>query len=182
MTSIEDRWRDDSRHSPVITPAANWSSQTIWTGDNLPILRGMNSGSVDLIYLDPPFNSKADYAAPIGSRAAGAAFKDTWTLSDIDAEWINLIEAKHPALWRVIQAAMSRSDQSYLVYMAARLLEMRRVLRETGSIFLHCDPTMSHYLKLTLDAVFGRGPVSQRDRVVLHRAGVAADAPVQPQA
>ena len=77
----------------------NWSNQTIWTGDNLPILRGMNSESVDLIYLDPPFNSKANYAAPIGSKAAGAAFKDTWTLSEVDAEWINLIEAKHSALY-----------------------------------------------------------------------------------
>ena len=134
----------------------NWANQTIWTGDNLPILRGMNSESVDLIYLDPPFNSKANYAAPIGSKAAGAAFKDTWTLSDVDAEWINLIEAKHPALYRVLLAAMTSSDKSYLAYMAARLLEMRRVLKPTGSIYLHCDPTMSHYLKLVMDAVFGR--------------------------
>ena len=134
----------------------NWSNQTVWTGDNLPILRGMNSESVDLIYLDPPFNSKANYAAPIGSKAAGAAFKDTWTLSDVDAEWINLIEAKHSALYRVLLAAMTSSDKSYLAYMAARLLEMRRVLKPTGSIYLHCDPTMSHYLKLVMDAVFGR--------------------------
>ena len=116
----------------------------------------MNSESVDLIYLDPPFNSKANYAAPIGSKAAGAAFKDTWTLSDVDAEWVNLIEAKHPALYRVLLAAMTSSDKSYLAYMAARLLEMRRVLKPTGSIYLHCDPTMSHYLKLVMDAVFGR--------------------------
>ena len=134
----------------------NWSNQTIWTGDNLDIMRGMNSESVDLIYLDPPFNSKANYAAPIGSKAAGAAFKDTWTLSDVDAEWINLIEAKHPALYRVLLAAMTDSDKSYLAYMAARLLEMRRLLKPTGSIYLHCDPTMSHYLKLVLDAIFGR--------------------------
>ena len=134
----------------------NWSNQTIWTGDNLPILRGMNSESVDLIYLDPPFNSKANYAAPIGSKAAGAAFKDTWTLSDVDVEWVNLIEAKHPALYRVLLAAMTSSDKSYLAYMAARLLEMRRVLKPTGSLYLHCDPTMSHYLKLLMDAVFGR--------------------------
>lgn len=134
----------------------NWANQTIWTGDNLAIMRGMNSESVDLIYLDPPFNSKANYAAPIGSKAAGAEFKDTWTLRDVDAEWINLIEAKHPALYRVILAAMTNSDKSYLAYMAARLLEMRRVLKPTGSIYLHCDPTMSHYLKLTMDAIFGR--------------------------
>ncbi len=60
-------------------------------------MRGMNSVSVDLIYLDPPFNSKANYAAPIGSEATGAAFKDTWTLRDVDVEWINLIEARSGA-------------------------------------------------------------------------------------
>ncbi len=135
----------------------NWADKTVWTGDNLPIMRGMNSESVDLIYLDPPFNSKQDYAAPIGSVAAGAAFKDTWTLNDLDTEWINLIEGKHPDLWRVVMAAMTDSDKSYLVYMAVRLLEMRRLLKSTGSIYLHCDPTMSHYLKLVMDAVFGRG-------------------------
>lgn len=116
----------------------------------------MNSATVDLIYLDPPFNSKANYAAPIGSKAAGAAFKDTWTLRDVDVEWINLIEAKHSALYRVLLAAMTPSDKSYLVYMAARLIEMKRLLRATGSIYVHCDPTMSHYLKLLMDAVFGK--------------------------
>ncbi len=135
---------------------ANWTHQTIWTGDNLYIMRGMNAASVDLIYLDPPFNSKANYAAPIGSKAAGAAFKDTWTLSDVDAEWVNLMEAKHPALHRVLLAAMTNSDKSYLAYMAVRLLEMRRILKPTGSIYLHCDPTMSHYLKLLMDAIWGR--------------------------
>ena len=140
---------------PTAMGHANWTDKSIFTGDNLPVMRGMNSESVDLIYLDPPFNSNANYAAPIGSRAAGAAFKDTWTLSDIDVEWINLMEAKHPALWHVLMAGMTPSNKSYLVYMAARLLEMHRVLKQTGSIYLHCDPTMSHYLKLVLDAVFG---------------------------
>ena len=69
---------------------------------------------------------------------------------------MNLIEAKHPALHRVLLAAMTNSDKAYLVYMAARLLEMRRILKPTGSIYLHCDPTMSHYLKLVMDAIFGR--------------------------
>ena len=133
----------------------NWADKTIWTRDCIEVLRRMNSGTVDLIYLDPPFNSKTDYAAPIGSKAAGAAFKDTWSLSDIDVEWINLIETKHPALYCVLLAAMTKSDKSYLAYMAARLIEMKRVLKDTGSIYLHCDPTMSHYLKLLMDAVFG---------------------------
>lgn len=119
-------------------------------------MRGMNSASVDLIYLDPPFNSKADYAAPIGSKAAGAAFKDTWTLRDVDVEWIDLMAGRHPALWRVLLAAMTPSDKSYLVYMAVRLLELHRLLKPSGLLYLHCDPTMSHYLKLVCDAIFGR--------------------------
>ena len=120
-------------------------------------MRGMNSESVDLIYLDPPFNSQTNYAAPIGSEAAGAEFKDTWTLDDVDVEWINLIGQKHPALRRILLAAMTNSDKSYLVYMAVRIIELHRILKPTGSIYLHCDPTMSHYLKLVMDAVFGRG-------------------------
>ena len=64
-------------------PSPNAANRTMWTGDNLPVLRGLNSDCIDLIYLDPPFNSHRDYAAPIGSEAAGAAFKDTWTLSDV---------------------------------------------------------------------------------------------------
>ncbi len=134
----------------------NWKSRTIWTGDNLDIMRGMNSNTVDLIYLDPPFNSKHDYATPIGSKAAGAAFKDTWTLRDVDIAWLDLVEAKHSKLHRVILAAMSQSDKSYLIYMAVRLLEMRRILKLEGSVYLHCDPTMSHHLKLMMDAIFGR--------------------------
>ena len=134
----------------------NWKSGTIWTGDCLDVMRGMNSESVDLIYLDPPFNSNADYAAPIGSQAAGAAFKDTWSLSDIDVEWLNLISLKEPQVHRVLLAAMTNSDKAYLVYMATRLLEMPRLLKPTGSIYLHCDPTMSHYLKLLMDAIWGR--------------------------
>ncbi len=134
----------------------NWANQTIWTGDNLSIMRGMNSECVDLIYLDPPFNSQVNYAAPIGSKAAGAAFKDTWTLDDVDVEWINLIESKHPNLFRVLLATTTDSDKSYLVYMAMRILEMHRILKPKGSIYLHCNHEQAHYLKLVMDAIFGR--------------------------
>ena len=126
-------------------PEPNFANRTIWTGDCLDIMRGMNAETVDLIYLDPPFNSKRDYAAPIGSQAAGAAFKDTWTLGEIDVEWINLIEAKHPVLHRVLLAAMTDSDKAYLAYMAARLLEMPRLLKPTGSVYLHCQPWRPHH-------------------------------------
>ena len=136
----------------------NFKSRTMWTGDNLPIMRGLNSESVDLIYLDPPFNSNRTYSAPIGSQAAGAAFKDTWTLDDIDVAWHGEIAEQNPAVYSVIQAAgetQGDSMKSYLIMMAVRLLEMRRVLKETGSIYLHCDPTASHYLKLLLNAILG---------------------------
>ncbi len=121
-------------------------------------MRGINSDSVDLIYLDPPFNSNKTYEAPIGSEAAGAAFKDSWTLSDIDIAWIGLVAEKDPALSSVIDAAglaHGKGMKSYLTMMAIRLIEMRRILKKTGSIYLHCDPTASHYLKLVMDCVFG---------------------------
>ena len=136
----------------------NWKNRTIWTGDNLEIMRGMSSESVDLIYLDPPFNSKHNYAAPIGSKAAGAAFKDTWTLDDVDKAWWGEIAESNIPLYKVLDMARhagGKSTMSYLIYMAVRILEMHRVLKETGSLYLHCDPTMSHYLKMMLDAVFG---------------------------
>ena len=121
-------------------------------------MRGLNSESVDLIYLDPPFNSNKEYAAPIGSEAAGAAFKDTWTLHDVDRLWLLLLRDKDPTLFHVIEAARlvhGNGMASYLSMMAQRLREMHRVLKPSGSLYLHCDPTASHYLKMLLDAVFG---------------------------
>ena len=138
----------------------NFADRTIWTGDNLDILRGLNSASVDLIYLDPPFNSNRNYAAPVGSAAAGAAFKDTWTLSDLDVAWMGLIADEQPAMYQVLQAAgltHGKGMQSYLCMTAVRLLGMRRVLKDSGSIYLHCDPTASHYLKLLMDSIYGQG-------------------------
>ena len=136
----------------------NLADRTIWTGDNLDILHGLNSASVDLIYLGPPFNSNRNYAAPVGSTAAGAAFKDTWTLSDLDVVWMGLIADEQPAMYQVLQAAgltHGKGMQSYLCMMAFRLLEMRRVLKDAGSIYLHCDSTASHYLKLLMDSIYG---------------------------
>ena len=138
--------------------AANWANQTIWTGDNLDVMRGMNSESVDLIYLDPPFNSNKDYSAPIGSEAAGAAFKDTWTLDDVNLAWHGEIAEREPALYSIIDAAgvsHGKSMKAYLIMMAVRLLEMRRLLKPTGSVYLHCDDYADAYLRLTMDAIFG---------------------------
>ena len=134
-------------------------NRTIFTGDNLEVLRGLKDETINLIYLDPPFNSKHDYAAPIGSRAAGAAFKDTWTLKDVDVAWWGEIADSNPNLYKVLDMAGStggKSTMSYLIYMAIRIMEMHRILKATGSMYLHCDSTMSHYLKITIDAIFGQ--------------------------
>ena len=134
------------------------ANRTIFEGDNLDILRGMNSNSVDLIYLDPPFNSNANYAAPIGSSAAGAAFKDTWTWDDVKAEEHGLIADQAPALYDVIKAAGSargKGMMAYLIMMSSRMVEMKRVLKDTGTIYLHCDDTADAYLRMTMDSIFG---------------------------
>ncbi len=155
----------------------NFASGTVWTGDNLPVLRGMNDACVDLIYLDPPFNSNRDYAAPIGSEAAGAAFKDTWTLSDVDVHEHGELADRHPAAYSVIEAARQahgKSMQSYCIMMAVRLLEMRRVLKPTGSIYLHCDDAAGHWLRALMDAVFG--VAAFRNEIVWKRIGNHNDA------
>ena len=138
----------------------NVPSRTIFIGDNLDILRGINSECVDLIYLDPPFKSDQTYAAPLDSEARGAEFDDVWTLDDMKAEWIDEIEIRLPALFHVINGAKlahSESMAGYLTFMSVRLLELHRVLKPTGSIYLHCDPTASHYLKAVMDSLFGDG-------------------------
>ena len=132
----------------------NFADRTIWTGDNLDILRSLNSASVDLIYLDSPFNSNRNYAAP----AAGAIFKYTWTLSDLDVAWMGLIADERPTMYKILEAAGltdGKGMQSYLSMIAVRLLEMRRVLNDTGSIYLNCDPTAGHNFKLLMDTVLG---------------------------
>ena len=134
-------------------------TNTLYTNDNLFILTGMNSNFVDLIYLDPPFNSKRFYSAPIGSRAAGVSFKDMWTWEDVNEEYLNTLAENYPALTEFIASAgvmHSEAMKAYLTYMAQRIVEMHRILKDTGSLYLHCDPTASHYLKVLLDEIFGK--------------------------
>ena len=119
----------------------------------------MNSASIDLIYLDPPFHSNANYAAPIGGEAADAAFKDTWGLNDINLAWHGEIKHEQEGLYALLQATRQvhgDSMMSFLIYMAIRIMEMRRLLKSTGSVYLHCDPNTGHYLKLLMDSVFGK--------------------------
>ncbi len=139
----------------------NFKPNTLFTRDNLYILRGMNSECVDLIYLDPPFNSKKNYVAPLPVKDEEilASFKDVWKLIDIDEALHEELQETQPCLYEIIkgvEAAHSKAMFSYLIYMTMRLVEMHRVLKPTGSIFLHCDPTASHYLKIVMDCIFGK--------------------------
>ena len=107
--------------------------------------------------MDPPFNKNKVFTAPIGSTAEGASFKDIFREEDIKEEWLGLIEENYPKIHSLIKGVKEFSTKynwCYLSYMAIRLIECHRVLKETGSLYLHCDPTMSHYLKLLLECIF----------------------------
>lgn len=136
---------------------------TLYYGDNLQILREhIKEESVDLIYLDPPFNSNANYnvlfKSPAGekSHAQIEAFEDTWHWTDEAEQAFDEVmhsgNADAAELLRAMHAFLKTNDMmAYLTMMAARLLELHRVLKPTGSLYLHCDPTASHYLKILLD-------------------------------
>ena len=154
-----------------MTKNAKAFRRELYTGDNLAVLRGMNSAIADLIYLDPPFNSGKQWENPIEAQGkkALASFKDTWTLSDINRDEHELLADEYPALAAIIEAmgaVNGGSWKSYMIYMAVRLVEMRRILKPTGSIYLHCDPTMSHGLKLAMDAIFG--VANFRNEIIWH--------------
>ena len=121
-------------------------------------MAGINDQCIDLIYLDPPFNKNKEFAAPIGSSAEGASFKDIFRENDLKQEWLWTIREDQPELYRFldgINGVGKPYNFAYLAYMAIRLLEMKRILKDTGSIYLHCDQTMGHYLKVLMDCVFG---------------------------
>jgi len=144
---------------------SEWENQ-LYFGDNLEIMREyIPDESVDLIYLDPPFKSDQNYNVIFKekngtkSRAQITAFEDTWHWGiEAEREYRELVESGPKKLADLMQAMrgfLGANDMmAYLVMMAIRLLEMRRVLKETGSIYLHCDPTASHYLKLVMDSIF----------------------------
>ena len=143
---------------------------SLYYGDNLEVLRNRDdfqNDSIDLIYLDPPFNSKRDYnvlyKTPTGhdSDSQITAFEDSWHWGEqAEREYLELVRQTNTDLSELLQAlrkVLKETDMmAYLVMMANRLLELHRVLKPTGSLYLHCDPTASHYLKIILDGVFGK--------------------------
>src|SRR5438034_9910515 len=150
----------------------------LYYGDNLDVLRRyIDSESVDLVYLDPPFKSDQDYnvlfAEKSGKRSASQirAFEDTWQWDEAAASlYRETVEAggRVSEALQAFRTFLGDSDMlAYLTMMAPRLVELRRVLKHNGSLYLHCDPTASHYLKLLLDAVFG--PDNFRNDIVWKR-------------
>jgi DNA modification methylase len=159
----------------------------LWYGDNLTIMQGMKKHSVDLIYLDPPFKSDANYnllyknmtGKPVPEQAE--AFFDTWELdaSKLEiARTMPVLMREHGVndyyvdFWRMWMQALRNTQPellAYLIYMTQRLLHMKSILRPTGSIYLHCDPAASHYIKVMMDAIFGHR--NFRNEIIWKRTG-----------
>ena len=157
---------------------AEFQPNTLYYGDNLEVLPDFPSECVDLVYLDPPFNSNRSYNV-IFRETAGAeaeaqieAFEDTWAWTTATAEVFDQVASRGDDVGRLLQAfvgALGHNDMTaYLTMMAPRLIELRRVMKPTASIYLHCDPTASHYLKTLMDSVFGAG--NYRNEIVWKRS------------
>jgi DNA modification methylase len=174
-------------------------TNVLYYGDNLEILRHRNErgdhdyfpdNSVDLVYLDPPFNSKQSYNILFKEHDASwspaqiKAFGDTWHwTTDAEATYRDLLLNAPNKIAKLLSALIGEEDNpggigrndvtAYLVMMTARLIELHRVLKPTGSIFLHCDPTMSHYIKLVMDQIFG--PTNFRNEIIWKRSSAHSD-------
>jgi site-specific DNA-methyltransferase (adenine-specific) len=158
---------------------------TLFYGDNLPILREhIANESIDLVYLDPPFNSNRTYNVLFKdesgkeSEAQITAFDDTWHWNAAaEQTYQDLVTASSPQVANMLSALRqfigSNQMMAYVVMMAARLVELRRVLKPTGSLYLHCDPTASHYLKIVLDTIFG--PQNFKNEITWKRANAHND-------
>lgn len=136
----------------------NWNNQSVFIGDNIDIMRAMNTESVDQICTDPPFNKKKkfDHVFENGKRQPG--FDDAWTMDDARKEEFEDLRKWKPTLFQVCRLAgqmNSRGMQGYLVFMATRLVECHRLLKETGSMYLHCDHSANTYLRMLMDGIFG---------------------------
>ncbi len=141
----------------------NIKNRTIFCHDNLEVLQNINDECIDLVYLDPPFNKRNMFTAPTKRSARKSKFKDMLREEDFKDEWVKEFEEDqdHHDLYGFLEGVKNmeggqKSDiYCYLCYMAIRLIEIRRILKDTGSIYLHCDSAISHYLKLLLDRIFG---------------------------
>ena len=148
-----------------MSAAQNFPDNVLYEMDNLEVLRGMNSETVDLIATDPPFNTKRNRSGTAGFYVDNWKWGDTgilpdqWKWNEVHPKWLEEIKDDHEALYHAIDAArytQGEDTAAFLCFLSVRLLEMHRILKPTGSIYLHCDPTASHYIKQCMDAIFGK--------------------------
>jgi DNA modification methylase len=172
--SLRDCWRRGRAMQPI-------TENTLFYGDNLTILETyLPDECIDLIYLDPPFNSNRNYnvlfkEGKVDSTSQIHAFEDTWEWTPATIEWYNRLTQHSPnpqiaiLINSLAQFIGHNPMMAYLVNMTARLLPLYRVLKPTGSLYLHCDPTASHYLKIILDVIFGKE--NFRNEIIWHYSG-----------
>ena len=155
----DSKWVSNSTRRDTLTNSTSLN-RTLFLEDNLPVLRGLDSESIDLIATDPPFNKGVGAFKGTTKAGQNVEFKDVWNWNDdVHPGWTDSIGKDHPSLFNVIHYANAAAGDdmgAFLCWMSVRVLEMHRVLKPTGSIYLHCDQTASHYLKAMLDAIFGR--------------------------
>ena len=159
----------------------NFKDNTLYEMDNLVVLRGMNSETVDLIATDPPFNTKRNRSGTAGFYVDNWKWGDTdilpdqWKWNEVHPKWLEEIKDEHTALYQVIESAkvvQGEDAAAFLCFLSVRLLEMHRVLKNTGSIYLHCDHTANSYIRMAMDAIFGKN--NFRNEIVWHYYNVAS--------
>jgi site-specific DNA-methyltransferase (adenine-specific) len=161
------------------------SMKRLYYGDNLQVLReNIPDECIDLIYLDPPFNSKANYNILFKNTTGGSseaqitAFEDTWTWGIESERFLDEIQDIKGELYQLLDLLVrtlgKNSLSAYLVMMTIRLIELHRVLKSTGSLYLHCDTTASHYLKMILDLIFDAR--NYRNQITWKRTSSHSDA------
>ena len=148
--------------------AQNFQDNTLYEMDNLVVLRGMNSETVDLIATDPPFNTKRNRSGTAGQYVDNWKWGDTdnteilpeqWKWNEVHPQWLEEIKDEHSALYQVIESTkvvQGEDTAAFLCFLSVRLLEMHRILKPTGSIYLHCDHTANAYIRMAMDAIFGK--------------------------
>ena len=157
--SSDKKSRSSCRRGALSLATLNVPNRTLFIRDNLDVLRGINSESIDLIATDPPFNKGVKDFEGITRAGENVSYKDVWSWSDVQTEWTNAIQSEHPALHSVIQAATASAGDdmgAFLCWLAVRVLECHRILKPTGSMYLHIDHTAHAYVKAMMDAIFGR--------------------------
>ncbi len=162
---------------PITQDIAN----TLYELDNLEVLRGINSNSIDLIATDPPFNTKRNRSGTAGFYVDSwkwgniGLLPDQWQWNEVHPKWLETIQDGHPELFQVIESTkfvQGEDTAAFLCFLSVRLLEMHRILKDTGSIYLHCDHTANAYIRMAIDAIFGKD--NFRNEIIWHYYNVAS--------